>query len=219
MRVRATPDPTIFPTSPLLPLTIPASTEPVPFLTVLDERHSTRQLASPSREDLSALLWHAARTRDSQIREGWQWQSRATPSAGGIHPVHLIITRLGRDRRALRYDPVRHALIPCAISPAAVRRYQRAVDAVLATTGVVVTLLVDVAAIRRRYLRPDSLAWRDAGCQLATLHLTAHALGLGSCLLGMNGNALAEGMRSSRLTAMGVILVGRRVRPRRRARP
>lgn len=216
--VRAAPVPAIFPLSPVIPLTVPTATDPVSFMSVLDERHSIRQLASPSREELSELLWHAARTRDSQTREGVHWQSRATPSAGGIHPVHLILTRVGRDRRALRYDPLRHALIPCAISVAAVRRYLRAVDAVVATSGTVVTLLVDVAAIRRRYLRPESLAWRDAGCQLATLHLTAQALGLGSCLLGINGHLLAEGIRSPRLAAMGVLVVGRSTAPQRRAR-
>lgn len=100
--------------------------------------------------------------------------------------------------------------MPCPVSARDIRRFLTAVDAVVPSRAAVITVLVDLTALRRRYVRPHSLAWRDAGCQLAVLHLTAEALGLGSCLLGLTGQILAEAIGSPRLVPMGIILVGRR---------
>lgn len=201
--------PVDFPTEPALPLPIPTGELAMSLADVLAHRRSSRALAAPSRAEVAALLWHAARTRGSESRGPHRrWETRAAPSAGGIHPVHLAICRFGTDRRALRYDPVRHALVPLPIPQQQVARFLADVQDVVYGRSTVIALLTDPAATNRWYERGESLVWRDAGCQLMTLQVVATGLGLGSCMLGLEGQLLKLPSKPG-IRPFGVILIGR----------
>jgi hypothetical protein len=160
-----------------------------------------------AQDRLAELLWHGARTRD--VRGAWQ--HRAAASAGGIHPLHLLIFSRG-SREALLYDPLRH----CAHELDTVA--QALVDAVdqsmILDDAGDATLLLLAAEVNRAaaaYEDPLSLVWRDAGCLIATLQLVASWLSLVSCPLGILGEPLLEACGAQgHLIAAGVLAVGER---------
>lgn len=191
-------------------LPVPGAPPPRLFGDVLTARRSERDLAAPSLADVAGVLWHAARTRASDVRgPGRQWQSRAAPSAGGLHPIHVVVCRLGRAGGVRRYDPLRHAFVSVRLDAQAVASFVREVDAVVPNRGAILTLVADLRTTSRWYAHARSLVWRDAGCQLAVLHLVASWLGLGSCLLGLEGHQLTKAMGSDGIVPAGVMLLGR----------
>lgn len=159
-----------------------------------------------SEDRLSELLWHAARTRDGQ----GEWQHRAAASAGGIHPIQLLLFSYGSDQAAL-YDPVRHRLqILATVDTDALRV---ALEATIffssARDATLILLAAECAKTAEAYEHEVSLVWRDAGVVLATLQLVSTWLTLASCLLGPKGDALVTACGvQGRLTAAGLLVVG-----------
>lgn len=204
------PERDLFPSDIGTALPRPSMGPKTSFRTVIDARRSTHSTKPLTRRDLSTLLWHAARVRSLHIRkDGLKFQSRPAPSAGGLHPIHLVIARCaGSPGCAFRYDPLRHALAPLAITSRALSRWLTEVDAVAPGKATIVALLCDEQRTAERYVRSNSLTWRDAGCQLALLHVVATWLTLNSSLLGIEGQSLAAAVHP-RLRGMGMILVGR----------
>ena len=177
----------------------------MPFGAVLDRRSSQRDFGELSRANLGSLLWHAARVRSTD-----RGQHRPAPSAGGLHPIELVVLE-PPFRLAFLYDPVRHALGQLAdIDSQLLATACGATVAVLPLArGTLIVALGDFERTGALYEEPDSLVWRDAGCALATLHLTSAWLGLGSCLLGIVGAAVAEVIdRDGRGRPVGAIAVG-----------
>jgi SagB-type dehydrogenase family enzyme len=181
------------------------------FADVIDERGSIRQLKPPSIERLATLLWHGARTRETAMRsDGLLWQHRASPSAGGLHPIELLIVP-AIEATLLRYDPIVHCLdtldnVDVGRLEAARTQLRAVVDGAEATYLV---LAADFARTEAVYDHAKSLVWRDAGAMLVTLHLTATAMELGVCLLGVLGNdVVASVLGSPKLCAVGVAMVG-----------
>lgn len=178
----------------------------LPFGEVLEKRASRRTLAMPSRDALGALLWHGARSRSLvQGRE-----SRSAPSAGGLHPIALLVFEPPFTSAAL-YDPIHHALAHLHLGdPAPLAAACSSFTQVLPEArGVFLLGLADVERTAAVYERPESLVWRDAGCLFATLHLTATALGLGSCLMGILGAEVAKvAVPDGRVVPVGAMAVG-----------
>jgi SagB-type dehydrogenase family enzyme len=177
----------------------------VPFSAVLDRRSSQRDFGELSRANLGSLLWHAARVRSTD-----RGQHRSAPSAGGLHPIEFVVLE-PPFQHAFLYDPVRHALGELAdIDSQLLADACGAMVAVLPLArGTFIVALADFERTGALYEEPDSLVWRDAGCALATLHLTAAWLSLGSCLLGIVGAAVAEVVgRDGRVRPVGAIAVG-----------
>src|SRR5258705_5071954 len=59
---------------------------------VIDSRSSRRSFGPLDEKALSSLLWYSAKTR--RIRrdnDGRTWESRPTPSAGGIHSIAVVV--------------------------------------------------------------------------------------------------------------------------------
>jgi SagB-type dehydrogenase family enzyme len=182
------------------------------FAEVIDDRRSIRQLKPPSVERLARLLWHGARTRETAVRsDGLLWQHRASPSAGGLHPIELFIVPAS-EATLLRYDPILHCLetldsVDIGRLETARARLRAVADGAEATYLV---LAADFARTEAVYHRAESLVWRDAGAMLATLHLTATAIELGFCMLGVHGNEVVGSVIGSPATlrAVGVAILG-----------
>src|SRR5690606_23954914 len=62
------------------------------FFPVLERRRSSRRFGALSQDDLAALLWYAAKTQESAAPGGVRWEHRAAPSAGGRHPIDIIVS-------------------------------------------------------------------------------------------------------------------------------
>ena len=80
-------------------------------------RRSRRTFAPLELEQIGMLLWHTLycqRTADSPL--GFALQRRAVPSAGAIHPVHLVMQMPDDSATWARYNPLTHALDVVAAS-------------------------------------------------------------------------------------------------------
>lgn len=185
-------------------LSVPASLPSATFVEVLDGRRSIRDMTSPPQARVGELLWHALRVRLGSD----EWQSRAAPSAGGIHAVEAFIIEQA-DESAHYYDPVRHHLLRIDdIDARALAQATADVRQVLSgAAGAVLLLAADERCYAARYTNPLSLMWRDAGALIAIVQLVATSLGLASCPIGVLGGELCAVVAPD-LTAVGVIMVG-----------
>lgn len=200
-------------------LPVPDVTSAADVLAVLSQRRTRRRLGRLGRPQLSALLWHSAKRRDGRRDNGglWDWQSGPSPSAGGCHPIDVLVATCGQQESTLRlYDPYAHAIQELlgressAAEALAAARREVLPDA--AEGAIVLWFAAQPARTLRWYERGDSLIWRDSGALLATIGLVAEALGLCCCGLGITGEPwLSRSLNAGgRAVGVGGCIVGRR---------
>lgn len=180
------------------------------FLEVIATRRSVRELDTLDRIALGKWLYSSHRVQQMQDAElGFALTRRPSPSAGAIHPIHLVIGEPGA-KRWTRYDAFTHELVEFEshIAPGEVHgAMQHLVDARSAT---LVLLVAEVGKTAAKYEDCASLIWRDAGALLATMGLSAHCYGLGFCPLGATGSPWAERLLEQRgLAGVGAAFAGR----------
>lgn len=176
------------------------------FVSVLEARCSERVLGPLSHEQLGTLLWQAARVRAiSGFRE-----HRASPSGGGLHPIHIVVFE-APFISAVLYDPLHHRLGHIAeVDAAGLSMRCASLSLVLPDArGSFILAVAEFGRTAALYENADSVVWRDAGCLLSTLHLTATWLGLGSCLMGLVGADFAPVFApAGQVQPVGMIAVG-----------
>ena len=160
---------------------------------------------------LATTLWHATRLRHrgSDGRFG-NWESRISPSAGGLHGIELLCLPIERDCVAGFYDRERHALLaPDSLTLA--RNLNRESVALLAAAeaGTTVQLLADERRYAACYDNSGSLILRDAGALCVIISLVATALGLTSVILGRLGqNVVSAAGLAHRFRGVGAVHLG-----------
>lgn len=163
------------------------------ILRAISGRMSSRSFRSPlSEPQLSSLLWHSCRTiEERREADGFCWQHRPAPSAGGRHPIHvLILGRRRRDPPVGLYVPEDHrlAVLACPTKPA--RELLTLADRLVgARRATVIWLAAEVARTATKYKHAESLVWRDAGALVSVVNLVACSMGLSFCALGPTGNS------------------------------
>lgn len=179
------------------------------FLDLATRRRSAREFAPLTVDRLGWLLALANRqlTRGPQ-HLGFPLTQRPSPSAGAIHPVHLIIQSPALGGWC-RYDPASHELVsvPSSLDTQTVRREVSGL--VAAPLATLLLLAAEPGKTAAKYLNPCSLVWRDAGVLLGYLSLAAEALGLAFVPLGITGDPWAGILvDEAGLTGVGAALVG-----------
>lgn len=181
-------------------------------LTALLEQRQTRRefVRRLTQQEVGEFLWLACRSRSSRPGPyGVPQESRPHPSAGGMHPVHVLLARGTEDW--MRYDPVDHALVslPGTCVAAAIARQDSAALVPL-HQGLLLALAVEPGRTEAKYLRGKSLVWRDAGVVLGYMSVVAEALGLSFCPLGVLGQAhvSAAAGGDARIEAAGLAILG-----------
>jgi SagB-type dehydrogenase family enzyme len=196
-------------------LTVPAPSSP-DFFSVLSRRLTRRSFSCLSEESLSTLLWYTAKTLAS-ASNGYSkdWEHRVPPSAGGCHPIDLVIAKWPCADAPIRlYDPIAHAtrMLTLKKPPAFQYLLDRTEKAVPHGKAVVFWHLAQIQRTFGKYSNAESLIWRDAGALVAITCLVAEALGLACCPLGMTGEPwLSEGLGSGNYAiGVGGCIVGGR---------
>jgi hypothetical protein len=181
---------------------------PSPLADVL-ERRSQRTFAVPSLGALSTLLWHTARCEETSSSPlGFDLQLRPTPSAGAIHPIHILLEH-PRDRAWARYDPKTHRLEFLAEPGALPGLRAIAAEYVAPGDGCLLFFVAELGMTAAKYENPESLVWRDAGVLQGSLALVAPRAGLSLCFLGLTGSAAAASLNEQgELHGVGVAIVG-----------
>ena len=163
-----------------------------PDACLFDILHSRRSLSGGDVDDhsLGSLLWHATQLHERRTdgRFGL-WESRPSPSAGGLHPIDLMILPLAVGRGAGMYLDADHEIGVLPSDPAAGLKANA--DSVKTSTsavcGITIQFVADASRPAACYENWSSLVWRDAGALLATFGLVASALGLACLPLGRHG--------------------------------
>ena len=191
-------------------LPIPSDRLEEQFGNILTRRRSVRAFTrGPGLSELSGLLWHACRVRDTGDDSGdTQWSSTAAPTAGGA-VAYRIVVDLGDSPWI--YDPIAHNEIkPGKLRSEALLAQRREAFSIVSGTPALLYVIADIEALEGRYENPESLAWRDSGAVTTLLQLCATALGLSACILGIHGAGIIEALSLShrKWLACGVIAVG-----------
>ncbi len=183
-------------------------------LQLLDRRRSQRSFTHLRPEELSALLWFSARTQaTANSNLGFQLEQRPSPSAGAIHPVHVLVLIPG-DTEWCRYDGRANALIEVPGSSDILQGLSVQMESMVPAPEATKTLLVaEPGKTQAKYFNHESLVWRDAGALLATMGIVAEALNLSYCPIGSTGEPWASMLSSEgNLVGVGAALVGGRAR-------
>lgn len=182
---------------------------------VAQNRQSSRAFAPIQLAQLGALLWLTCRThsrRDSPF--GFQQQFRPHPSAGAMHPIH-VLCQLAPGQPWSRYDPVAHSLVAVGETDGLASKARAAAGDLLAVgEGVLIALVAEPGKTAAKYLNHGSLVWRDAGVVLGLFSFITAALGLAFCPLGLTGHDfIAPIATEGVLEGVGLAIVGDAPRP------
>lgn len=191
---------------------LPASPEALdlPFGEILSLRMSQRSFKVVDDQQLGRFLWHACRTRGMGASElGFDLEHRASPSAGAIHPIHVVMKRPGDDRWWL-YRPRTHELtVIKRASRKLLGLYEYSQEVLKGDDAIRILFLAEPGKTLGKYRDGCSLIWRDAGALLAVMALTATALGLNFCPLGITGEPWASKLvDQGKLAGVGLALLG-----------
>lgn len=162
------------------------------FFHVLESRKSRRDGDLISEDDIAHLLYYCARVKHTEIEDsGFLWQHRPVPSAGGRHPIDIILFNYrGDDSNIYLYEPFSHSLACLEdINNASLNRFIALVNDVLKVGNA--TILWFVGQFDRtmsKYLDSECLVWLDAGILMGTVYLVAEALSLKCCAVGITGD-------------------------------
>jgi hypothetical protein len=176
----------------------------VDVVSVMERRETRRDFSRPvSDEILGEFLWLACRSRISRPSQfGFDQESRPHPSAGAMHPIHILV---GASRVPWRrYDPIEHALVALGGSAAnadLVRR--RAAGLLDVGNGLVLALAAEPGKTGAKYMNPESLVWRDAGVVLGYMSVVAEVLDVSFCPLGVTADAELSGLFGTSATLFG----------------
>lgn len=185
---------------------------PLDLVTLLGERQTRRDFNTPTTiQQISSLLELICRAHTRTFRLGYEQQFRPCPSAGAIHPIHLLVQRTTNSDWE-RYDPIEHALIeiPDTANQAEGARIS-ANSLIPCRNATVIAFVAEPGKTAVKYENPNTLVWRDAGVLLGYLSIIAEALSLNFCPLGLTGHSFTGSLCSEgKLLGVGMALVGGR---------
>ncbi len=133
----------------LLPIPKPPRAD---LFRVLDKRRSHRPTRPLSQIQLSTVLWYSAKefTHRGVLGAADYWEHRAVPSAGGCHPIDLLVRNEDTPSLQLRrYEPRSHSLTAVTIRDRpALKSLQRLLEAVAGppNAGTTIWLLARASA-------------------------------------------------------------------------
>lgn len=181
-----------------------------PFNEVLNQRFSKRDFDYLDIKRLGSFLWNACRTRGIAVSElGFDLEHRSSPSAGAIHPIHIIIKR-PEDSRWWLYQPQTHSILEIKqadwkLAPL----YKHSLTVLGGDNATRILFLAEPGKTLGKYQNGCSLIWRDAGALLGVMALTATAQGLNFCPLGITGEPWASNLaEQGKLAGVGLALLG-----------
>lgn len=179
---------------------------------ILELRRSEREFGDLPVASLAALLWQGARTKASGVSSmGVSIEHRLAPSAGAIHPIHLII-QLPKENGWARYNPHTHRLDVLSDANRCLDPLVEHCESVLSRqNGSLILFVAEPGKTSEKYENSESLVWRDAGLLQGCLGLIAASLTLNYCLLGITGNPWVASLSDQgELQGVGIAILGAR---------
>ena len=196
-------------------LILPRVTSSIPqndFLDVIRERRSEKQRGGCAIEKLSEILFHAVKpyTICKDDYDMTVYRS-ASPSAGGRHPIDILVGLPENEgRRLFLYEPLSHLLRRLDISVKLQHEFFDDIDQTLPLgDSVLIWFSIQYMRTASKYNDYESLVWRDAGAQLCCLQQVAKYVGLDSCPIGYLAEDTFNRMfNSDSLVSGGGMIIG-----------
>lgn len=179
---------------------------------IIYARRTRRVFGLLSQVQIAKFLWLSCRVfAKGDDRFGFSLTQRPVPSAGAIHPIHLILGDKNSDWS--RYDPDRHGLASLRTAGSALTGLWQAIEQVLEPAdGTALLFVAEPGKVYAKYESGNSLIWRDTGVIIGHMALVAEALQLNFCPLGITGEPWVSRLDVQRqLVGVGVALLGSRV--------
>lgn len=180
---------------------------------IFRDRHCVRKFGELSNERLFRLLYLTSHTICVKEIDGHPiWQHRPVPSAGGIHPIDILVCKPYDASFGLYwYDSLNHQLKQVnPISPDAFKALVVSIKEVLDPQfGTALLYAADFAKTSSRYINGESLVWRDSGVLVGFTCIASVALGLSCCPLGPTFDSeIAAVLGSKAMSGVGGCVVG-----------
>jgi SagB-type dehydrogenase family enzyme len=169
-------------------LPIPKAPRGRPFFDILLERRTRRDFRELSDYIVGEFLWYSAKTIGTQVlSNGHKVQHRCCPSAGGIHPIDVLVLDAKNAQLAL-YDPVGHAFQTLQGPPREIRQLHDMTGHIVDPgAGRIFWFAAEFSRTLDLYEGGENLVWRDTGALIATFCYVAEALNLSCCPIGATG--------------------------------
>lgn len=199
----------------LLPLKPPATESERGFAEVLRTRRS-RPGGDLDWNVVADLLWFSSRTQswEGVGRAGIEVEHRASPSAGGLHPVSVVCQMTGSNDRPRLYLAGRHTFAVLEDARGTVQAANRhQINDLLGTDrGCTLRFIGDYDKTSAAYDHAESLLWRDAGALASVICLVSEWLQIECCPLGLAGTDFIDqlGFPVSRFIGLGAVQIGSR---------
>jgi len=179
------------------------------FQSILERRRSRRTFGGISINQLSTLLWFSANTKHREFGpNGVTWQLKPSPSAGGKHPIQILV--FSPDGQLSIYDSVRHSLGLISTCSTNYLEFQNSIGNVVdVQLGTVIWFAAHFDLTMAKYKNGESLVWRDSGALSQTLNLVSESMNLNFCQLGISGEpSISALLQNQGLEGVGGCIVG-----------
>ena len=182
------------------------------FMEVFSGRRSVKELGVCGLEEISKILFYAVKPYSiAQDDYGVCVYRSAAPSAGGRHPIDVLVGLPEESgRRLYLYQPLKHSLRKLTIPLGLEQEFYRDVEQTL-PFGKSTLLWFSVQYMRTasKYTEPMSLIWRDIGAQLCCLQQAAKYMGMDSCPIGYLAQESFNNMfHTDKLMSGGGMIIG-----------
>ncbi len=184
------------------------------FMDVFSCRRSVKHLGVCPLEALSRVLYFAVKPYCiGQDDYGVTVYRSAAPSAGGRHPIDILVGLKERERRQLYlYQPLSHSLRKLVIAETLQQCFFDDVEETM-PFGESTLLWFSVQFMRTasKYTEPMSLIWRDVGAQLCCLQQVAKYEGMDSCPIGfLAQDSFGNMFTPDKLMSGGGMIIGKK---------
>lgn len=185
------------------------------FLDVFSQRRSIKILGACSIDALSQILYYAVKPycicKDDY---GVTVYRSAAPSAGGRHPIDILVGLKKQNGRQLYlYQPLSHTLKRLTVTEKLQKDFYKDIEQTL-PIGESLLLWFSVQYMRTasKYTDYMSLVWRDVGAQLCCLQQVARYVGMDSCPIGYLAEETFQNMfQSNMLISGGGMIIGNKL--------
>lgn len=179
------------------------------FASLVHQRQTRYGFGPLSRQDLGVLLALTCKVKAlGSCNLGFPLSKRPAPSAGAIHPIHVIL-HIPEMPVLYRYDPYAHALLElrCGVDTEQLRRAMN--EIVEVESGVLLMFVAEPGLTCSKYENAASLIWRDAGVLQGYFSMAAEYMGLHYVPLGVTGEPWVRRIvDKGGVAGVGVALVG-----------
>ncbi len=182
------------------------------FMDILLTRRSSQKLGYISLEDIAEVLYYSNKVQSISIDDsGFLISKRTAPSAGGRHPIDILVALPTENTRFLQYyNPIDHSLSELSIPREKQQSFFAEVNENLPIGDCcLIWFSIQPKKTQSKYENAESLYWRDVGALLYCIQIVSTYLGFKSCPLGgLAIKSFNNFFKTSNLISGGGILIG-----------